>query len=124
MRKVEAETIKMYNIEKEIEEGDNTPTTAKRFKDQENVVNVLKRDLVNYQTSLRAKILRTFNIITHQTFIECIYKTGANGQLIKGNKLLENSALFNENGLLIIDEIQRLVSAGGIFYKKLYCFVK
>ena len=124
LKKVEAETVKMYNIEKEIEEGDNTPTTAKRFKDQENVVKVLKRDLANYQTSLRSKILRTFNIITHQTFIECIYKTGANGQLIKGNKLLEKSALFNENGLLIIDEIQRLVSAGGIFYKKLYNAVK
>jgi len=124
MRKTEVETVKMYNIENEIEKGDNTPTTAKNFREQENIVNTLKRDLDKYQTSIRAKILRTFNIITHQTFIECIYKTGANGQLIRGNKLLENSALFNENGLLIIDEIQRLVSAGGIFYKKLYNAIK
>jgi hypothetical protein len=124
MKKLQTETTKMYDINLEIENGDNTPATAKRFSDQHNMVKRFQSDLTKFQTSLKAKILRTFNIITHQTFIDCIYKTGENGQLIRGNKLLEDSALFRENGLLIIDEIQRLVSAGGIFYKKLYNAIK
>ena len=125
LRQVETETSKQYRIVEMIEEGDNTPATAKLFSDQENKVNVLKRGLSKYQKDLRSKIIRTFEIVTHQTFIESIYKTGKDGQLIKNTRLLEqDSAVFHENGLLIIDEIQRLVSAGGIFYKKLYNAIK
>jgi len=124
MRKYTSEQEKLYDIQRIIDSGDNTPATAKLFKDQENRMNIVKRDLNNYQKDLRGKIIRTFEIVTHQTFIESIYKTGKNGQLIKGSRLLEDSALFHENGLLIIDEIQRLISEGGIFYKKLYNAVK
>tara|TARA_Y100000022_G_C13257111_1_gene380238 strand:- start:194 stop:3136 length:2943 start_codon:yes stop_codon:yes gene_type:complete len=124
MRQYTLEENNLNNIQEKIDLGDNTPTTAKLFKDQENKLNVLKRQLNNYQKDIRSKIIRTFEIVTHQTFIESIYKTGKDGQLIKGSRLLEDTALFHENGLLIIDEIQRLVSAGGIFYKKLYNAIK
>lgn len=123
-RALDNEMNKLYDIEKLINSGNNTPAIEKNFKDQENKVNVLKRDLTNFQKTIRGSILRTFEIVTHQTFIESIYKTGASGQLIKNKRLLEDSALFHKNGLLIIDEIQRLVSAGGIFYKKLYNAIK
>lgn len=124
LRQVELETNKLFDIQKEIDLGDTSAETAKRFSDQQNKVNIIKRQVKTYQQELRSNIVRTFEIVSHQTFIDSIYKTGKDGQLIKNNRLLQDSALFHKNGLLIIDEIQRLVSAGGIFYKKLYNAIK
>ncbi len=118
------EQDKLFEIQKLIDEGDNSPVTAKAYAEQENQTKIVKQGLEAYQKQLKSKILRTFEIISHQSFIQSIYATGKNGQLIKNDKLLKESALFNKNGLLIIDEIQRLVSAGGIFYKKLYNAIK
>ena len=124
MRNLDSEMNKLFEIEKEIDISGATPELTKRFKDQENKVAVLKSQLKTYQQQLRGNIIRTFELVSHQTFIESIYKTGKDGQLIKNNRLLQDSALFHKNGLLVIDEIQRLVSAGGIFYKKLYNAIK
>ncbi len=124
MKDYTKEQDKLFEIQKLIEAGDNSPATAKAYTDQENQTKVVKQGLDAYQKQLKAKILKTFEIVSHQSFIQSIYKTGKNGQLIKNDKLLKESALFNKNGLLIIDEIQRLVSAGGIFYKKLYNAIK
>ena len=125
IKNYEREQAKLSNIEKLINDGDNSPTTAKQYAEQQNQTMKVKKTLDDFQLKLKTNILRTFEIVSHQTFIESIYKTGKNGQLIKNNRLLDDSsALFNKNGLLIIDEIQRLVSAGGIFYKKLYNAIK
>lgn len=124
MKAIDTETNILFEIEKEIDLGDNSAATQKRFSDQQNKVNVLKRQLKAYQTELRGNIARTFEIVSHNTFVDSIYKTGKDGQLIKNNRLLEDSALFHKNGLLVIDEIQRLVSESGIFYKKLYNAIK
>jgi len=108
-----------------INDGDTSKATEKLFTDQENKHQTLVKELEKQQAYYGANILRTFDIVSHQTFINSLYKTGKTGSLIKGDRLLnEDSALFSENGLLIIDEIQRLVSEGGIFYKKLYDSIK
>jgi hypothetical protein len=124
MRDYTKEQDKLFEIQRLIDNGDNSPVTVKAYADQENKTKVVKQGLEAYQKQLKGKILKTFEIISHQSFIQSIYKTGKNGQLIKDVKLLKDSALFHKNGLLIIDEIQRLVSAGGIFYKKLYNAIK
>ena len=124
LRQIETENNKLFSIQEKIDLGDSTAATLKAFKSQENILAIRKRDLANYQKDLRSKIIRTFEIVSHQTFIESLYKTSKEGNLIKNKRLLEDSALFHENGLLIIDEIQRLVSAGGTFYRKLYDSIK
>ena len=123
-RNVEKESNKLFDLQVMIDSGDNSPATTKAYKTQENLLALRKRDLSNYQKDLRNKIVRTFEIVSHQTFIESIYKTSKDGNFIKNKRLLEDSALFHENGLLIIDEIQRLVSEGGTFYKKIYDAIK
>ena len=124
LRQIETENNKLFSIQEKIDSGDSTAKTLKEFKSQENIIAIRKRDLANYQKDLRNKIVRTFEIVSHQTFIESLYKTSKDGNFIKNKRLLEDSALFHENGLLIIDEIQRLVSEGGTLYKKLYDSVK
>ena len=124
MRNYKREQDKLFNLQKLINEGDNSPATAKAYADQENQTKEVKKTLNDYEKKLKSNIIRTFEIVSHQSFIQSIYKTGEKGQLIKNDRLIKDSALFNKNGLLIIDEIQRLVSAGGIFYKKLYSAIK
>jgi len=124
LRNLEKESNKLFDLQVIIDSGDNSPATTKAYKTQENLLALRKRDLSNYQKDLRNKIVRTFEIVSHQTFIESIYKTSKDGNFIKNKRLLEDSALFHENGLLIIDEIQRLVSEGGTFYKKIYDAIK
>jgi hypothetical protein len=115
----------LERYKKLIDDGDESQATKKLFTDQENKHQILVKELSKQQAYYGSKILRTFDIVSHQTFINSLYKTGKTGALIKGDRLLnEDSALFSENGLLIIDEIQRLVSEGGIFYKKLYDSIK
>lgn len=88
---------------------------------QEAIVNQKRTDFKLYQSNITNNITKTFEIVSHNTFIGSLYSTGEKGQFIKRDRLLTyDSTLFKKNGLLIIDEIQRLVSAGGTFYKKLY----
>ena len=108
----------------EIEET-GTTSEEKKFRDQQNKVNIERKKYNDYQKKLRDTIRRTFDIVSHQTFIQSIYRTDKKtGNMSRGERLKEDSALFNKNGLLIIDEIQRLVSADGTFYKKLYNCIK
>ena len=79
----------------------------------------LKRHLTDYQKTLRDNMAKQFEIVSHQSFMNSLYTTSKTR-----NRLTTHSALFEKNGLLIIDEVQRLVSAGGIFYTKLYDAIK
>ena len=117
MRSLRREEEKLTEIE---ENG-----SEKSFRDQQNKVNIERKKYNDYQKKLRDTIKRTFDIVSHQTFIQSIYTTDKRtGNTVRGVRLKQDSALFNKNGLLIIDEIQRLVSAEGTFYKKLYNCIK
>ena len=123
-RRLQIEISKLDEAEILIEIED-TPINKKNFASQQRKVDLKKFELERYQDSIRDNIKKTFEIISHNKFIESLYKTGKNKEFIKGTKLTSNdSALFKKNGLLIIDEIQRLVSSGGTFYKKLYDAIK
>lgn len=120
MRSLRREEDKLMEIE-ETEEIYN----EKKFREQQNKVNIERRKYNDYQKKLRDTIRRTFDIVSHQTFVQSVYRTDKKtGNMSRGERLKEESALFKKNGLLIIDEIQRLVSADGTFYKKLYNCVK
>lgn len=123
-KKLQKEILKLDELD-ELIEIDDSPINKKKFLLQQRKVDAKKFELEQYQNGIKDTIKKTFEIISHNKFIESLYKTGANKQFIKGNKLTStDSALFKKNGLLIIDEIQRLVSAGGTFYKKLYDAIK
>ena len=116
MKTLRREEDKLTEIE-ETEEIYN----EKKFRDQQNKVNIERKKYNDYQKKLRDTIRRTFDIVSHQTFVQSVYRTDKKtGNMTRGERLKEESALFRKNGLLIIDEIQRLVSADGTFYKKLY----
>ena len=120
--------IKIYEAEKlklkDIISKDDDPESIRNYNIQENYVKKLNQELKSFENKIKSKIIKTFEIISHNSFIESLYKTGKQGQLIRNKRLLEDSGLLRENGLLVIDEIQRLVSAGGTFYKKLYNAIK
>jgi len=120
MKTLRREEDKLTEIE-ETEEIYN----EKKFRDQQNKVNIERKKYNDYQKKLRDTIRRTFDIVSHQTFVQSVYRTDKKtGNMTRGERLKEESALFRKNGLLIIDEIQRLVSADGTFYKKLYNCIK
>ena len=119
MRSLRKEEEKLAAIE------ESETSTEKMFRDQQNKLNIEKKKYNDYQKKLRDTIRRTFDIVSHQTFIQSIYRTDKKtGSAVRGDRLKQESALFKKNGLLIIDEIQRLVSADGTFYKKLYNCIK
>ena len=65
------------------------------------------------------KITKTFQIISHNIFINRLFDIKKDGTWYKKELLTEsNSPLLSSNGILVIDEIQRLISESGILYKK------
>ena len=93
--------------------------------------NELKRTkaaLNNMTDYLLGKVTKTFQIISHISFINKLFVETKDGTWIKKDFLsgIDNkgkkfeSPLLSSSGILVIDEIQRLVSEGGILYKKLF----
>uniref|UniRef100_A0A6C0B050 Helicase ATP-binding domain-containing protein n=1 Tax=viral metagenome TaxID=1070528 RepID=A0A6C0B050_9ZZZZ len=69
-----------------------------------------------------SKVTTVYEIFSHETFLNRLFKIDPNGKFVpqfrdpQGGRL---DALRNKNGLLIIDEIQNLVSATGTNYRRL-----
>ena len=101
---------------------------SKEAKDIENQVKFAKSQLINKQNTLLSKVTKVFQIESHVTFINKLFYTTKDGTWTKMELISEkdkdghkiSSPLLSNNGILIIDEIQRLVSESGSLYNKLY----
>jgi hypothetical protein len=70
---------------------------------------------------LKNKVDKIFTITTHTKFINNLFSKLKDGSWHKEKYLTDkNSPLLSSNGLLVIDEIQRMISESGILYKKLF----
>ena len=93
----------------------------KKFHLLQNEVNIAFSKVKNKKDTLLSYVTKTFEIISHNIFINQLFKETKDGTWTKMPLLKDkNSPLLSSNGLLVIDEIQRLVSAGGILYNKLF----
>ena len=92
----------------------------KKFFTDQNMVNKANLDLMNFKEQLLMKVTKVFEIVSHTKFIFDLFKELKDGKWQKQKYLLDtNSPLLNKGSLLVIDEIQRLISAEGKLYKKL-----
>ena len=100
---------------------DEVQELRKQFKKIEQEIQNTKIEKEKKKAVILSKVTKVFTIESHITFINKLFKTTQDGTWTKGKYLTDkNSPLLSSNGLLIIDEIQRLVSESGVLYKKLY----
>jgi hypothetical protein len=102
-------------------ETDDLPTFKKQFIQLQNEVNIAKSKKDRFKEQLMSKVTKIFQIESHNVFINKLFKVTKDGTWTKKEHLTDKSSpLLSSNGLLVIDEIQRLVSASGVLYKKLF----
>lgn len=104
-----------------IGERDKTIILKKQFSLLQNEVNIAFSKVKNKKDTLLSKVTKVFHIESHNIFINKLFKETKDGTWTKKEYLTnKDSPLLSSSGLLVIDEIQRLVSAGGILYNKLF----
>jgi hypothetical protein len=100
---------------------EETIPLKKRFSELQNEVNIAFMKLKNKKETLLSNITKVFHIESHNVFINNLFKQTKDGTWTKKDHLInKNSPLLSSSGILVIDEIQRLVSAGGVLYNKLF----
>jgi len=105
----------------DLKKKEETIPLNKIYTNLENEVNTAKSKLKNKRENLMANVTKIFEIESHNVFMNKLFTITKDGTWTKKEHLTdENSPLLSSSGILVIDEIQRLVSAGGIFYKKLF----
>ena len=91
------------------------------FRKLQNEVNIAKNQIDRFKERLMSNVTKVFQIESHNVFVNRLFKVTKDGTWTKKEHLTNiNSPLLSSNGLLVIDEIQRLVSASGVLYKKLF----
>ena len=88
--------------------------------DLKNKIIVLKLQILDIKEQEKKDVKKVYEILSHDTFLNRIMKI-ENGKFIEGEYL---SYLKRPNGLLIIDEVQNLVSAEGSTYRRLLFALK
>ena len=92
----------------------------KKFFEDQNLLNIANTNLINFKEQIMIKVSKVFEIVSHTKFINDLFKEQKDGKWQKQKYLLDkNSPLLSKGSLLVIDEIQRLISAEGKLYKKL-----
>jgi superfamily II DNA or RNA helicase len=88
--------------------------------EHERKIRQLKKDIVRRKNEERLNVQKVYQILSHETFLNRIF-IYSDGDFKPGEYLPK---LKVSNGLLIIDEIQNLVSAIGTSYRKLLYSLK
>ena len=89
-----------------------------------NKIKTLETNIKIKEDQTLLKVDKVFTITTHEKFINRLMKITESKQVILKEYLQPGSSLFKNNTTLIIDEIQNLISAGGVRYKILYNSIK
>ena len=99
---------------------EDTTDESRQFRELQNEVNQHEQAYKRFKANLMSRITKVFEITSHDIFINNLFKINADGSWTKKNYLTNtNSPLLIKNGLLVIDEIQRMVSESGVLYQKL-----
>ena len=88
--------------------------------EHERKIRLLKKDIVRRKDEERLKVKKVYEILSHESFLNRLF-TYTDNEFKPGPYLPK---LKVSNGLLIIDEIQNLVSAIGTSYRKLLYAIK
>ena len=95
--------------------------TGKQFSLMQNEVDKAFSLYNSFKERLISMVSKTFQIESHIVFLNKLFEKTKDGTWTKKEHLKnKDSILLNSSGILVIDEIQRLVSESGIFYNKLY----
>jgi superfamily II DNA or RNA helicase len=98
-------------LEKKLSEAENPA----KINELTNLIKKNVNEITTAKTEENSKIIAVYEIITHESFLNKLFKI-TDKQFVEGEYL---PLLNKPNGLLIIDEIQNLVSATGVNYRKL-----
>lgn len=89
-----------------------------------NRIKTSKQLLIKKQNKVSGEVSKVFTITTHDKFINSLIKIENNNIASLGSRLERGSSLLKDDTVLIIDEIQNLVSEVGVKYKILYLTLK
>lgn len=89
-----------------------------------NRIKTNKQLLNQKQNKVAGEVSKVFTITTHDKFINSLLKIEDNKIVALGSRLERGSSLLKDDTVLIIDEIQNLVSEVGVKYKILYLTMK
>ena len=104
-----------------LKQREETIPLKKRFSELQNEVNIAFLKFKNKKETLLSNVTKVFHIESHSIFINNLFKQTKDGTWTKKDHLTnKNSPLLSSSGILVIDEIQRLVSEGGVLYNKLF----
>ena len=104
-----------------LKQREETIPLKKQFSILQNEVNIAFSKLKNKKETLLSNVTKVFHIESHSIFINNLFKQTKDGTWTKKDHLTnKNSPLLSSSGILVIDEIQRLVSEGGVLYNKLF----
>lgn len=104
-----------------LKQREETIPLKKQFSMLQNEVNIAFSKLKNKKETLLSNVTKVFHIESHNIFINNLFKQTKDGTWTKKDHLTnKNSPLLSSTGILVIDEIQRLVSEGGVLYNKLF----
>lgn len=125
--KLEKSYTQKKDIIQKLKDVKDKPTETSLNKSLEKINTSIRQLELNIKTKedqILLKVSKVFTITTHEKFINRLMKFTDSQQIILKEYLQPGSSLFKDNTTLVIDEIQNLVSSGGVRYKILYNSIK